>query len=166
MKKMAKKKVLLTGASGSMGGEAFKELLRRRDLYDTVLLLRPSKKNRKAFAKYEGQKGLKIVWGDLCNFDDVLQAVSGVDHVLHPAAFISPAADYNPPLCRKINTCGTENIVEAIKRQPDSGDNIRLVSIGSVAEYGDRLPPVQWIKVGDPLKPSVGDYYATTKMGA
>jgi nucleoside-diphosphate-sugar epimerase len=163
---MVKKKVLLTGASGSMGGEAFKELLRRRDLYDTVLLLRPSKKNREAFAKYEGQEGLTIVWGDLCNFDDALQAVNGVDHVLHPAAFISPAADYNPTLCRNTNTCGTENIVEAIKRQPGSGDNIRLVSIGSVAEYGDRLPPVQWIKVGDPLKPSVGDYYATTKMGA
>jgi len=163
---MAKKKVLLTGASGSMGGEAFKELLRRRDKYDTVLLLRPSTKNKKAFAKYEGQEGIKIVWGDLCNFDDVLEAVNGVDHVLHPAAFISPAADYNPPLCRRINTGGAENIVEAIKKQPDNGDNVRLVSIGSVAEYGDRLPPVQWIKVGDPLKPSVGDYYATTKMGA
>jgi len=121
---MVKKKVLLTGASGSMGGEAFKELLRRRDHYDTVLLLRPSKKNREAFAKYEGQEGIKIVWGDLSNADDVLQAVNGVDHVLHPAAFISPAADYNPTLCRNTNTCGTENIVEAIKRQPGSGDNI------------------------------------------
>jgi len=163
---MAKKKVLLTGASGSMGGEAFKELLRRREQYDIVLLLRPSTKNKEAFAKYEGQEGIKIVWGDLINPDDVLEAVNGVDHVLHPAAFISPAADYNPPLCRRINTGGAENIVEAIKKQPDNGDNVRLVSIGSVAEYGDRLPPVQWIRVGDPLKPSVGDYYATTKMGA
>jgi nucleoside-diphosphate-sugar epimerase len=163
---MAKKKVLLTGASGSMGGEAFKELLRRRDKYDIVLLLRPSPKNRKGFTKYEGEEGVKIVWGDLCNLDDVVEAVNGVDHVLHPAAFISPAADYNPPVCRRINTGGAENIVAAIKKQPENGDHVRLVSIGSVAEYGDRLPPVQWIRVGDPLKPSVGDYYATTKMGA
>jgi nucleoside-diphosphate-sugar epimerase len=164
--KMAKKKVLLTGASGSMGGEAFKELLRGRDKYDTVLLLRPSVKNKKAFAKYEGQEGLRIVWGDLCNFDDVLEAVNGVDHVLHPAALIAPAADHDPQLTRRTNFDGTKNIVEAIKKQPNNGDNVRLVSICSVAAYGDRLPPVQWIRVGDPLRPSVGDYYSVTKIAA
>ena len=163
---MAKKKVLLTGASGSMGGEAFKELLRRRDKYDIVLLLRPSTKNKRAFERYDGQEGLRIVWGDLRNPDDVLEAVHGADHVLHPGAFISPAADYNPPRCRRINLGGTENIIAAIKKQPNNGDNVRFVYIGSVAEYGDRLPPVQWIKVGDPLKPSVGDFYATTKIAA
>jgi len=42
---MAKKKVLLTGASGSMEGTAFKELLNRRDKYDIVLLLRPRLQN-------------------------------------------------------------------------------------------------------------------------
>lgn len=149
-----------------MGGEAFKELLRRRDKYDIVLLLRPSTKNKRAFKRYEGQEGLRIVWGDLRNPVDVLEAVNGADHVLHPGAFISPAADYNPPRCRRINLGGTENIIAAIKKQPNNGDNVRLVYIGSVAEYGDRLPPVQWIKVGDPLKPSVGDFYATTKIAA
>ncbi len=149
-----------------MGGEAFKALLRRRDKYDIVLLLRPSTKNKRAFKRYEGQEGLRIVWGDLRNPVDVLEAVNGADHVLHPGAFISPAADYNPPRCRRINLGGTENIIAAIKKQPNNGDNVRLVYIGSVAEYGDRLPPVQWIKVGDPLKPSVGDFYATTKIAA
>lgn len=163
---MAKKKVLLTGASGSMGGEAFKELLKRRDQYDTVLLLRPSTKNKEAFAKYEGQEGIKIVWGDLINPDDVLEAVNGVDHVLHPAALIAPAADHDPQLTRGSNYEGTRNIVEAIKKQPNNGDNVRLVSICSVAAYGDRLPPVQWIRVGDPLRPSVGDYYSVTKIAA
>jgi len=89
-----------------------------------------------------------------------------VDHVLHPAALIAPAADYNPPLTRGTNYEGARNIVEAIKKQPDNGDNVRLVSICSVAVYGDRLPPVQWIRVGDPLRPSVGDYYSVTKIAA
>ena len=161
-----KKRVLLTGASGSMGGQALKELLRRRDKCDIVLLLRPSKQNRAAFAKYDGQPGLSIVWGDLCNPDDVLKAVNGIDHILHPAALIAPEADGKPKQCRMINFGGTANIIAAIKKQPDNGDNIRLVYIGSVAAYGDRLPPIQWINVGDPLKPSVGDYYATTKIAA
>jgi len=163
---MSKTKVLLTGASGSMGGEAFKELLQRKNKYDVRLLLRPSKKNKKAFSKYEGQEGIEIVWGDLSKLEDVLKAVHGVEHVLNPAALISPEADRNPSLCNRCNRIGTENVVEAIKQQPSGGDNITLVSIASIAMYGDRLPPVHWAKVGDPLKPSVGDYYSITKMGA
>ena len=163
---MAKTRVFLTGASGSMGGEAFKELRRRKDTYDTVILLRPSQKNRQAFARYKGEDGLTIIWGDLCSYEDVLKAVTGADAVLHPAALIAPEADHNPPLCRSINCGSIANIIEAIRQQPNGGDNVRLVNIGSVAEYGDRLPPVHMVKVGDPLKPSVGDFYATTKMAA
>ncbi len=166
MGKMAKKKVLLTGASGSMGGEAFKELLRRRDKYDIVILLRPTRQEKRDFAQYENQERIKVVWGDLQNPDDVLEAVNGVDHVLHPAAFIAPAADHNPALANKINLGGTENIIAAIKKQPNNGDDIRFVYIGTVAEYGDRLPPIHMVRVGDPLKPSVGDFYATTKVAA
>jgi nucleoside-diphosphate-sugar epimerase len=163
---MAKKKVLLTGASGSMGGEAFRELLKRKDRYNIVLLLLPYRQIKKAFAKYEGQEGIKIVWGDLCSFDDVLKAVNGVDYILHPAALIAPEADKNPTLCKKINYGGTQNIIAAIKKQPSNGDEIRLVYISSVAAYGDRLPPIHMVRVGDPLKPSVGDLYATTKIAA
>jgi len=163
---MAKKKVLLTGASGSMGGEAFKELLRRRDRYDIVVLLRPDRREKRQFAQYESQDGIKVVWGDLRNPDDVLEAVDGVDYVLHPAALIAPAADHNPPLASSINLGGTKNIIAAIKKQPNNGDNIRFVYVGSVAMYGDRLPPMHVAKVGDPLKPSVGDFYATTKIAA
>ena len=163
---MAKQRVLLTGASGSMGGEAFKELLRRKNKYDIVLLLRPSSVNKKNFSQYEGQEGITIVWGDLSKLEDVQKALKGVDNVLHPAAFISPQADHNPKQAKKSNYESALNLIEALRQQPNGGDNIRLVTIGTVAEYGDRLPPHHWVKVGDPLKPSVGDYYAITKMAA
>jgi len=163
---MARRTILLTGASGSMGGEAFLELQRRRETLGTRLLLRPSKVNKKKFAPYAGRKGVEIVWGDLTDPDDVLRAVEGVDAVLHPAAMISPAADRAPELARRINVGGTVNLINAIKAQPDGAANIPLVYVGSVAQYGDRLPPIEWINVGDPLKPSVHDYYALTKMEA
>ncbi len=86
--------------------------------------------------------GLKIVWGDLINADDVLRAVDGCDFVLHPAALISPAADHDPWMAKKVNLDGTKNIIDAIKKQPNKGDGIKFVYVGSVAEYGDRLPPV------------------------
>ena len=42
---MKRERVLLTGASGSMGFAAFEALWPRRDRFDIVLLLRPSAKN-------------------------------------------------------------------------------------------------------------------------
>jgi len=176
---MTKTRVLLTGASGSMGGEAFKELLRRKEEYDIVLILRPSKSNKKAFKKYlpndrlpvnargvVQEDGLKVVWGDLTHYPDVLAAMNEVDIVLHPAAFIAPAADHNPELAEEINVGGTENIIKAIKAQENGIERIRLVYVSSVAIYGDRLAPIYWLRVGDPLKPSVYDFYAITKIRA
>ena len=176
---MTKTRVLLTGASGSMGGEAFKELLRRNSEYDITLLLQPSKSDKKEFKKYipddripVGQKGvversgLKIIWGDLTHYPDVLEAVNNADYVLHPAAFIAPAADHNPNLAEKINVGGTENIVKAIKAQENGAERIKLVYISSVAIYGDRLAPIYLVRTGDPLKPSIYDYYAITKIRA
>jgi nucleoside-diphosphate-sugar epimerase len=96
----------------------------------------------------------------------VFKAVEGSNFVLHPAALISPAADYNPKMAEKVNIQGTKNIIAAIKKQPNEANNIKLVYIGSVAEYGDRLPPINRIRVGDPLIPSVFDFYANTKIAA
>ena len=47
-----KEVVLLTGASGSMGFETFRLLWEQRSRFDLVLLLRPSRKNRKLFRRY------------------------------------------------------------------------------------------------------------------
>lgn len=114
----------------------------------------------------EETNGLKIVWGDLTCYDDVFEAAEGVDYVLHPAAFIAPAADHNPKIAERINVGGTENLIRAIKAQENGAEKIKLVYISSVAIYGDRLAPIYWVRTGDPLKPSVYDFYATTKIRA
>ena len=46
---MGKKTIALTGASGNMGFQGFKELYKYRDKYNLVLLNRDSEKNRKKF---------------------------------------------------------------------------------------------------------------------
>lgn len=166
MSDASRTRVLLTGASGSMGNEAFLELLRRQDRYQIRLILRPSATNKKQFRRYEGKRGLEIVWGDLTNPRDVLKAVTGVDYVLHAAALISPAADRDPEATWAANYGSARNLIDAIRQQPRGGDDIRFVFIGSVAQYGDRLPPHEMINVGDPLKPSVHDYYALSKCAA
>ena len=40
--------------------------------------------------------GIRIVWGDLTSYQDVLNGVTGADYVLHVGGMVSPAADYFP----------------------------------------------------------------------
>ena len=170
--------MFLAGASGSMGFKAFQNLWARRSKYDIVLLQRPSKKNKKLFKKYEKKSGiksitgkgvvngngLKIVWGDATNCDDILEACKGIDWCLCPMAFISPAADKNPEMAEAVNTIAIQRIVKAIESQPNGAENIKLIYIGTVAETGDRLPNIHVGRVGDPLKPSIFDCYALSKI--
>jgi len=159
-----KEVVLLTGASGSMGFETFRLLWEKRDRYDLVLLLRPSRKNRKLFRSYIRQAGagLKIIWGDALNKEDMAEACRGIDWCLHPMALISPEADRRPEMAHLVNDRGTRFLVEAIEEEDP--EHIRLVHIGTVAEYGDRLPPVHVGRTGDPVLPSVFDHYAISKI--
>ncbi len=175
---MTKQKVLLLGASGSMGFEAFKELWKKRDAYDIILLQRPSKKNKDAFAPYERScaitpvpgkgtvegNGLKIVWGDATNYDDMVDASRDIDWCLCPMAFISPEADRNPKMAKAVNTTAIEYMIKAIEQQPGGKERVKVVTVGTVAATGDRLPPIHVGRVGDPLKPSVYDFHACTKI--
>lgn len=160
-----KKTVLLTGSSGTMGLAGFKELYAKRDKYNIVLLNRGSDKNKKLFEVYANDPCVKLVWGDLTNYDNVLEAVTGADYVLHVGGMVSPAADYYPLKTLKTNVSAAENIVRAIKAQPDP-DKVKVVYIGTVAETGDRNPPIHWARTGDPIKISVYDHYAISKVKA
>jgi len=175
---MNKKKplVFLPGASGSMGYETFKLLWEKRDHYDIVLLQRPSKTNKQLFRKYEKEAGiepvkgkgvvqgvgLKIVWGDATCRDDVFEACKGIDWCLCCLALISPEADRHPEEALRVNSYAIKCIVEAIEDQDP--DHICMVYVGTIAEYGDRLPPIHQGRVGDPLLPSVFDMYAYSKI--
>ena len=157
-----KKTVFLTGATGNMGRAGFRELLKKKDRFNIRILARPSKKNKKALAEYATEPAVEIIWGDLTDYEDVLKGVTGADFVLHVGGMVSPQADYYPEKTLKINVSAAENIVKAVKAQPDA-DNIKVVYIGSVAQCGDRLYPVHWGAAGDPVYASMFDKYSVSK---
>lgn len=92
----SKKTVFLTGATGTMGHAGLVELSKRLDRFNITLLARPSKINKEKLAAYEAMEGVRIVWGDLTSYQDVLNGVTGADYVLHVGGMVSPAADYFP----------------------------------------------------------------------
>lgn len=118
---MTKKRVFITGATGNMGGAAFKELLLRSDRFDVVLLARPSKKNIRELAQYKDNPAVNVIWGDLTDYDSVLKGVTGADYVLHIGGMVSPAADMYPERTLKVNVTGAQNVIKAIKATTGPG---------------------------------------------
>ncbi len=160
-----KKRICITGATGTMGMATLRELAPRSAGFDITVLARPGKKNEKKLAPYMQLNGFRIVWGDLCNLADVKRAVNGADYVLHMGGMVSPAADRYPETTLKVNVKASENIAQAVL-EGDKADTCKVVYIGSVAELGDRRPPNHWGRTGDPIAPSVGDAYAVSKVEA
>jgi len=162
---MKKQRVFLSGVTGAMGFPAMKTLLEDINDIDLVVLARPSNDNRKLLKSFTKIAGFTVIWGDLTNYNDVKTCVENADIVLHLGGLVSPKADYFPELTMKINYGSAVNIVRAIK-ELNQIDKTRLVYISSVALTGDRMPPIHWGRVGDPVKPSVFDYYAISKAAA
>ena len=162
---LKKKTVFLTGATGNMGWFGFQELYKRKERFDIRLLARDSKKNRKLLNKYAADPAVTVIWGDLTKYEDVLAGVSGADYVLHVGGMVSPAADYFPEKTLKVNVGAAENVVKAVLAQPNA-DDIKVVYIGSVAQYGDRNPPYHWGDVNEPQTPAKYDMYALSKIKA
>ena len=160
-----KKTVFMTGGTGNMGWAGFKELYARRDRFDIRLLARDSKKNRKLLRPYLDDPSVTVVWGDLMCYEDVLEGVKGSDYVLHVGGMVSPAADYYPEKTLKVNVGSAENVVKAVLAQPQA-ENIKVVYIGSVAQYGDRSIPNHWGSAEDPQVPAKYDMYAESKIRA
>lgn len=162
---MDKKTVLVTGATGNMGYQSLLQMKGDLKNYNIRLVARDSEKNHKILAEYEHLEGLEIVWGDLDDYEIVKKAVRGVDLILHIAAFVSPFADYYPKKAMIVNLGSTYNLIQAIK-ELHQNETTYFVYIGTVAETGDRMPPIHWGRVGDPIKPSMFDYYAVSKVAA
>ncbi len=162
---MNKQTVFLTGATGGMGFLGLQGLLEDRDRQDIIILAQDSRQARRQLKPYQSAEGLTIVWGDLTHYEDVYRCVQKADLILHVAALVSPAADYHPQLAMQVNYGGMKNILRAIEEQKRM-DTVKLVYIGTVAETGDRMPPIHWGRVGDPIKPGLFDYYAVSKIAA
>ncbi len=157
---MVKKNILLTGASGTVGKEVFKELLNRTSEYEITLFLRGSRKNKKLFNRDKDK--VKIIWGTLQNYEEVIEAVNDQDVVIHMAAALPDVAFENPEIVISTNVGGTQNVIKAMEKQENPP---KLIYTSSVVVYGDRREnPI--IKLSDAIDMDTEDLYATTKIKA
>jgi UDP-N-acetylglucosamine 4,6-dehydratase/5-epimerase len=107
------KTVLITGGTGSFGRKYVQTLLER---YQPKKLIIYSRDELKQFEMQQvfNQSCMRYFIGDVRDRDRLIQAMNGVDFVIHAAALKQvPAAEYNPMECIKTNIHGAENVIHA-----------------------------------------------------
>lgn len=155
---MTKKNILITGVSGTVGFEVFKQLIDNKNHNITIF----DKKTKQSSSKLLPYKDkVNLIFGDISVLKD-LEPIKNIDVAIHLAAIIPPVADDFPELAKKVNLMGTQNL---IKQLEEHSPNAFLLYSSSISVYGDRIEN-PFIKVGDALEPSPRDYYAETKIGA
>ncbi len=107
------KSILITGGTGSFGKQYVKTIL---DRYRPKKLIIYSRDELKQFEMEQNfhQDCMRYFIGDVRDRDRLIQAMNGVDYVIHAAALKQvPAAEYNPMECIKTNIHGAENVIHA-----------------------------------------------------
>jgi len=107
------KSILITGGTGSFGKQFVQTLLEHYKPEKLIIYSRDELK------QYEMEQDfnwgcMRYLIGDVRDRDRLIQAMSGVDFVIHAAALKQvPAAEYNPMECIKTNIHGAENVIQA-----------------------------------------------------
>ena len=107
-------KILVTGGTGRIGANLVVRLLDRGHSIRSFVYPADASRAR----KLDAFEGVETVYGDLRNYDDVRNALAGVDAIYHLAAAFGGPFDNRDYL--HINAMGTLNILECIRAQcPD-----------------------------------------------
>ncbi|MBC3949240.1 MULTISPECIES: UDP-N-acetylglucosamine 4,6-dehydratase (inverting) [Pseudomonas] len=107
------KTILITGGTGSFGKKYVQTILSRYTPKKLIIFSRDELK------QYEMQQTfnapcMRYFIGDVRDKERMVQAMRGVDFVIHAAALKQvPAAEYNPMECIKTNIHGAENVIHA-----------------------------------------------------
>jgi len=105
--------ILITGGTGSFGKKYTKTLLERYKPKKIIILSRDELKQFEMQQEFNDEC-MRYFIGDVRDQERLIQAMEGVDYVIHAAAMKQvPAAEYNPMECIKTNIHGAENIIKA-----------------------------------------------------
>ena len=143
-------KVLITGATGLLGGHLIKELKQRGEQIRALVL--PVENADKLV-----EQGVEVVRGDVTDADTLAPAVTDIDLVFHLAGMMGvwrPLADY-----RLVNVTGSENLYKAAQ----VAGVRRFVHTSSHTVYG--LGYGRFLTENDPLRPDPDPYSITKAEG-
>jgi UDP-N-acetylglucosamine 4,6-dehydratase/5-epimerase len=107
------KAILITGGTGSFGRRYVATLLERCQPRRLIVFSRDELKQYEMAQEFN-RPCMRYFLGDVRDRERLVQAMEGVDIVIHAAALKHvPAAEYNPMECIKTNVHGAENVIHA-----------------------------------------------------
>jgi len=107
-----RKKILITGGTGSLGNALTKSLLEHNP-EQIRILSRNEHKQIEMDEKFHDER-LRFLIGDVRDYERLLRAFEDVDLVFHTAALKHvPKVEYNPFEAIKTNVYGTQNVIDA-----------------------------------------------------
>jgi UDP-N-acetylglucosamine 4,6-dehydratase len=107
------KSILITGGTGSFGKQYVRSILSRYQPRKIIIYSRDELKQFEMAQEFS-QDCMRFFIGDVRDKERLVQAMKGVDFVIHAAALKQvPAAEYNPMECIKTNIHGAENVIQA-----------------------------------------------------
>ena len=153
------KKVLVTGAAGTVGLQVIRFLLSEGKYEITALDLK-NKHNYKRLKHFK--KRINIVFGDV-NDDAIVDAlVKTHDVVIHLAGVLPPVANIREDLCKEIDYKGTQNVVDAISNY---NPGCYLLYASSTSVYGTHEPG-KLLNIKSDCKYDNYDFYSKYKLKA
>ena len=155
VKKLDRKKVLVTGGAGYIGSTLVRHLLVKG--YD-VVVLDNLLQGGDGVLSFLGYPGYEFIKGDIRNISDVKKVLNGVYYVVHLAAMVGdPASRKYPEETKAVNLDGTKNVFNAAKTHGVK----RFVFFSTCSSYGVHKSDVL-ADENTPLNPV--SLYAETKI--
>src|SRR5580704_9462928 len=107
------KAILITGGTGSFGKQFVRTILKRYRPRKLIIYSRDELKQFEMQQEFT-EDCMRFFLGDVRDAERLIQAMNGVDYVIHAAALKQvPAAEYNPMECIKTNIHGAQNVIQA-----------------------------------------------------
>ncbi|GIV77672.1 MAG: oxidoreductase [Litorilinea sp.] len=143
--------VLVTGATGYIGGRLAERLVTEEGVHVRGLVRNPAK------AAELARRGIEVVPGDITDPASLQGAMAGCQVVFHAAAWVSEAGSRDEVWA--VNVQGTQNVVDAAL----AAGVQRLVHVSSCAVYGS----LQQFDIDEETPPRrTGNLYADSKVEA
>ncbi|NHI82930.1 MAG: SDR family NAD(P)-dependent oxidoreductase [Candidatus Thorarchaeota archaeon] len=161
LKELNGARTLVTGGAGFIGSHIVDGLIEQDA--EVIVLDDMSNGDLKNIARWEDNKRLKLIKGDIRNQETVRNAIRDVEYLFHQAARVSvPYSVRNPHLVLEVNVMGTTVLLEESRK----ADVEKIVVASSSSVYGDTptLPKVETMCT-NPISPYGVSKLAQEQLG-
>lgn len=133
-------KILVTGGAGFIGSHISESLAIKG--HEVIIYDNFSTGSEENISKLRSMENVRIINGDVLDYDKLCACMKGVDVVSHQAAQLEIGSAISDSLTdARLNIEGTLNVLEAVKRT--GGNKIKVIYASSAGIYGEAIKTPQ-----------------------